>query len=364
VVCKPYQGKRDEGRKIDGEMKIVINTNYDAPGTKVCVDDLIPRLQSAGHEVTRNDWQNYKEYDLALFMSPDSAVDKARQVNPAIVCGIMDPKIDTKILRNNTRAADFILVSSVEQREALSVYNKNIVIYYMFPQMKEAFKKHQPSEPIKIGFHGNIEHLDAFKPTIARALDRLAEEIDVELRVVYNIKKFGEWKMGVPTKMKVKHIQWQKETFNEELANCDIGIANNVIYQPKITLVIDWIIYYLRRYGVRVNLPVNPNDFLVRYKYSANPGRLYVFSQLGVPVVSDFVPSANQFIRDGESGFIANTETGWYVALKKLAESSELRQSMSDELRKFINNHYSTDLNFERLNKWFIGEVQKKQSKN
>ena len=339
-------------------MKIVINTNYEAPGTKVCVDDLIPRLLSAGHVVTKNDWHSYGNYDLALFMSPDSEVARAKQINGNIVCGIMDPKIDTKKLRANARSADFVLVSSIEQREALMAFNSKVFIYFMFPRMKKIFKEHKQNKPIRIGFHGNIEHLDAFLPTITRALDRLAEEINVELAVIYNIKKVGKWKMGAPKKMRVKHIQWRQEDCYKELSKCDIGIANNVIYQPRIMLAVDSAIYYMRRFGVRVNRPVNPKDYLVRYKYSANPGRLYVFAQLGVPVVSDFVPSANQFIRDGETGFIVNTESGWYTALKELAQSPELRQAMSDGLRSFISEHYSTDKNFERLNNWLIKEVK------
>ena len=58
-------------------MKVLINTNYDSAGTKVCVDDLIPKFKKAGFDVTRNDWDNYQNYDLILFMSPDSEVIKA-----------------------------------------------------------------------------------------------------------------------------------------------------------------------------------------------------------------------------------------------------------------------------------------------
>jgi len=66
-------------------MKIVINTNYKSAGTKVCVDDLTPRLIAAGHSVARNDWKNYGNYDVALFMAPDSEVKKAKaaRINPA-----------------------------------------------------------------------------------------------------------------------------------------------------------------------------------------------------------------------------------------------------------------------------------------
>jgi len=61
-------------------MKILINTNYNSAGTKVCVTDLIPKLLQAGHNVKQNDF-NHSEYDIVLFMGNDSDVLKAKSKN-------------------------------------------------------------------------------------------------------------------------------------------------------------------------------------------------------------------------------------------------------------------------------------------
>ena len=129
---------------------IVLNTNYQSAGTKVCVDDLVPRLRQAGHAVTLNDWSHYERYDLALFMSPDADVVEAKQQHPGIVCGIMDPKIDHGYLRDRLSAADFCLVSSIEQRDALSDFDCAIHIYYMFPDISSVNKQHRESKVINI----------------------------------------------------------------------------------------------------------------------------------------------------------------------------------------------------------------------
>lgn len=330
-------------------MKIVVNTNYDSAGTKVCVDGLMPKLKQAGHVVAHNDWDRYQRYDMALFMSPDSEVAKAKSQNGRIVCGIMDPKIDYRHLRDNVKAADFCIVSSIEQRDLLYQYNRNVFIYYMFPDTAVVHKEHRSRSPIIIGYHGNKEHLDCLKPQIVGALNRLALMYPIEFWAMYNVGKSGEWRHNLSSKIPVRHIQWSEENYVNELAKVDIGIVNN-----EIPLDLSWRRMLARsgwyRYGLR-RYPTRQHDTIVRYKYSTNPGRVYVFAQMGIPVVTDFAPSANQFVRDGKTGMIAHTEAGWVRALEKLIVSAELRQSMSDSLRDYIDMNYSIDKNFEALNK-------------
>src|SRR3990167_847249 len=153
-------------------MKIVFNTNYNSAATFIGMEQMMPMLQKAGHEVTRNDWNNYGDYDLAFFMSPDSEVLKAKKQNPRILSAIIDPKTVSffERLRHKSlwhqdvmrelRAADFLLVSSIEQRDHILKYNKNPFISYFFPQTPKKDKTHEPKKKIVIGYHGNKAHLD------------------------------------------------------------------------------------------------------------------------------------------------------------------------------------------------------------
>lgn len=327
-------------------MKFVVNTNYQSAGTKVCVDDMIPRLKAAGHEVVRNDWENYGKYDIALFMAPDSDVRRAKASSPRIKCGIMDPKAATGRQIEEARAADFLLVSSVEQRDFFLKYNRNILIYYMFPATKEIPKTHSDKNKIIIGYHGNKQHLDAMAD-VAAALDELAKKYDIELWAIYNIEKLGKWKRNIPKICTVRHIQWSEENLVSYLSRCDIGIAPSIL--P--TSSAGWRIRPLRSYFYNPEGYQN-SDYVLRFKYSNNPGRLYVFSQLYVPVVADFTPSACQLIKDGESGFLVGTKEGWYNALEALILSAELRNKFSINLKKFIDENCSTEINFEKFLKF------------
>ncbi|MFN8255583.1 MAG: hypothetical protein U0W24_07835 [Bacteroidales bacterium] len=341
-------------------MKITINTNYNSAATKVCVTDLIPKLIQTGHEVRHNHWNDYKNCDLVLFMAKDAEIEQVRRQNPKAVVGIMDPKLDRN-KNHQSESADFLLVSSVEQRDALLSINPNIVIYYMFPETPVIKKIHQPVDKILIGYHGNKLHLHAFYPVISKALDLLSEKYNIELTAIYNINELGKWKKGLPAKIKVNHLQWIENEYINDLSKCDIGIVNNLkpIRNNLINLRIHpfWSEIFGRGYGY------DYTDLKTRYKYNTNPGRIYVFSQLGIPVVSDFVPSAVQFIRHGYSGLLAHTAQGWYNALESLILDYRLRNEYSQNLKKYIDENYSISLNFNNLNEYLISLVNRRHDK-
>lgn len=333
-------------------LNIVINTRYNSSGTKVCVDDLSPRLTAAGHQLTHNDWDHYHRYQLAIFMSPDADVHQAKSQNPSIKTCIMNPMTDYPALRRNARAADALIVGSLEQRDAQLQYNQRIFIYYMFPDIAPMFKNHRAKKPIIIGYHGNKEHLLNFSPHINGALDKLAKQCPVELWLIYNISKLGRVTSHLPRLIKIRHLQWSPAVYARYLSQCDIGIVNNIIPTPRSYLHL--FNQPLSRY-FRLNLrPYRAHDTRVRFKYGTNPGRVYVFSQLGIPVISDFAPSMSQVIRDGYSGLIVNSPAGWYWALERLVQDHTLRQFYSDNLRVFIDQNMSVDHNFRQLNDFLL----------
>jgi hypothetical protein len=87
-----------------------------------------------------------------------------------------------------------------------------------------------------------------------------------------------------------------------------------------------------------------PFDHLIRLKASTNHGRLYPFARLGIPVVTDFAPSAGQFVRDGESGFVASSPYGWLEALEALADSARLRNRFAANLRIRLDEEFDRQL--------------------
>ncbi|PIT98113.1 MAG: hypothetical protein COT71_02525 [Candidatus Andersenbacteria bacterium CG10_big_fil_rev_8_21_14_0_10_54_11] len=346
----------DMAEKINKKnLRIVINTTYESAGTKVCVDDLLPRLEAAGHSVERNNWEQYQNFDVALFMSPDANPRRAKHKNPEIVTGIMDPKIATPALRQNLADADFSLVSSLEQRDAIMAYNPNTLIYFMFPNVAARPKVHRHKDKVIIGYHGNREHLLCFYPHISRALDRLSAARSIELWTVYNIKRHGRWTRGLPKKTPVRHIQWTPNIYEQKLAQADIGIVNNAI--PASPGLRHRVTRPLTRYLRTQVYPYDQDDTVIRFKYSANPGRIYPFAQLGIPVVADFTSTNGWLLGQDKRGLLAHTQAGWYHALRRLADSPDERQRISDGLRRYIDTSCSIEINFATFNKFLLTQV-------
>ena len=91
-------------------------------------------------------------------------------------------------------------------------------------------------------------------------------------------------------------------------------------------------------------LAYEPFDHLVRFKASTNAGRIYPFARLQLPVIADFTPSNAQFIRDGETGFLAAGRHGWYEALALLAEDAVLRERLGKALGEAFDRHYDAQV--------------------
>lgn len=321
-------------------MKIVLNSHCDDAGAQVCIWHLHQRLCASGIEATLNDWGNYDRYDVAVFMAYDHEMDRARLQNANIRVILADPKQSSLEALDAARAADGLLVSSVEQRDVFLRHNRNILVYYMFPNIAKRDKKHESKDVVIIGYHGNRVHLECMYHRCQSAINELARKRKVEFWAMYNINHLGKATVGIPDSrlMEVRHIQWSPENYHAELANIDIGIVPNEIPIKKKLNLLKYSAYPSNE------LMYEPFDHMIRFKASCNPGRLYPYACLGIPVISDFTPSAGQFIHDGESGFIVSSPHGWFEALETLADSPQLRQTMANSLRTKLEREYNNQL--------------------
>lgn len=326
-------------------MNIVINTNYKKNTTETCLHEMGKKFTQKGYNVVYNDWGNYQNYELVFFVGYDSEVEKVKKINPQALTGIMCPYLVEKRYRKESKLADFLLVDSIEMRETFLKYNKNIIIYYMFPEVEEVVHNHVAKEKIIIGYHGNKTHLDCMD-NFSDTLDKLAAKYNIEFWALYNIKRYGKWKKNLPKKCPIKHIQWLKEDYCKHLMQCDIGLI-----PAKIPINLTWGKFTTRLISSFArNWPrYSKTNYLLRFKHPTNPGRVYAFSQLGIPVVADFMPSYCQVIQDGKSGFLVGTKEGCYNALEKLIKSPKLRNKMSKNLKEFIDNNCSPEINFKKV---------------
>lgn len=268
---------------------------------------------------------NYADYDVILFMGYDPRVSEARKANPAAKIGVIDIRPSTL---KSSIGADFVIANGIEMQDWLSDYFENIFIYPIYPQLNLSPKMHSEHRPLIIGYHGNKVHLMALMPHVSTALDRLADHYSLELWAIYDVRGLGSLPFDIcdSARIKVRFFQWREAAYKDILVQTDVGIVPNLIPCADSLSA--------KRQIAPLSSPFQPHDsdILLRFKSTTNAGRIFVFSQLGIPVVAGYSPSAAQVIQHGVNGYLANSAGGWYRALKNLLASAELRNEMGHEL--------------------------------
>lgn len=317
-------------------MRYLLNTHRDDAGTRVCIYDLYTALQALGKKATLNDWSSYQNHDVVVFMGYDHEMQRAKRENPKIKIVLADPKFSHPNYIEAAKKADLLLVSSVEQRDSFLKINQNIMIYYMFPKLDQQVRTHTKNVGLIVMYHGNRVHLDAMRHAVTPALTALAITQPVEFRCIYNIANLGRADLTDLERsgVTVTHQQWEAESLVKTLSLGDVGIMPNELPVRNRVRALAETAYPVGNYAYE------PFDHLIRFKVSANPGRLYPFACSGLPVVADFCPSAAQFIRDGESGFLASSPHAWHFALSQLALNPALRQTCAARLLEVLRGQY------------------------
>jgi hypothetical protein len=293
-----------------------------------------------------DDRDHYERYDVALFMTYAEDLEELKHVKqsfPGLKIGLVDPRGSQ--INPYIDYIDFFIIDSLEMEDYFSQYNIPMLTYYEYPLVPDQERIHTDlqSNKIIIGYHGNKLHLMGMYPNLTTALEGLSRTYDVEFWAMYNVQELGLWKIGVPRNVGVKHIQWSEDNYERYLARVDIGIVPNLMPIRKLERL-------KRRAKVAEHLFNESNDdYLLRFKVPSNPQRIIVFGLLGIPIVSDFTPSALQFIQHGRDGLLAYSAAGWYRALLTLAGSPALRNKYSRNMKLIIDESCRFELQNERL---------------
>jgi glycosyltransferase involved in cell wall biosynthesis len=275
---------------------------------------------------------NYNNYNVVLFMGYDPDTKKAKQNNPSIKVGIIDPRPSFDI---DFTDVDFILANGIEMRDYYSKFSKNIFNYYIYPKVKPLNIK-RDDQKIVVGYHGNKIHLMASKERVMPAIELLSRNYKVELWLMYDIKTLGKWEYNSLSKnLLIKHIQWDEDGYQKYMSQADIGVVPSLTPMKSSSLLRKIFKNFFNKFNK------NSSDYIFRFKVTSNVGRGLVFAQLKVPVIMDMTPSALQFVSDSNSGFLCHSTESWFNSLSKLAENKRLRFDMAENLYKEFNLNYS-----------------------
>ena len=217
--------------------------------------------------------RNYAEYEVILFMGYDPKVRDARKINPNAKIGVIDIRPSS---RNEIVGADFVIANGIEMKDWYSKTIPAIFVYPPYPILPQWQRPPRAKDSsLVLAYHGNKVHLQASYPRITKAIEALAERHSVELRALYNFHEYGKWDKLAPKhpNIRIRHIQWSLDAFQELLVGADIGIVPNFIPLRR------------KRIGESASssrrlFGHDGTDYLTRYKATSNAGRIFPFAQL------------------------------------------------------------------------------------
>ena len=286
-----------------------------------------------------------QEFDVVLYFGNcDPKISTKRPFK----LGLLDPRADSEV---DLQCFDFVVFNGIESRDFFSDKVDKSFVYWVFPEAP-AKTPLKAKKTFVLGYHGNRFHLRAMYPRITDAINRIADEYDVELWAMYNFRNkhrapFPEYKF----KFKVEHINFSESKYSSYMANADVGIIpqiipvkNNRIFR---FLIGNWKRKHNEHYW----------DYFLRFKETTNIGRAILFSQYKIPVVADMTPSACRYIREDVNGFVAASTGGWYKSIRKLIEKKQLREKLGEGNFKMYQTVFKPEVQNDQLIRYLEEEI-------
>jgi glycosyltransferase involved in cell wall biosynthesis len=319
-------------------MKILLYDKSDIStgSTRIHIHNIYHWLLNLGYDVCLNNIEKIEQYDAVIF-GKNTALDEVKRIrrNSKILIGFVNPSDYDLKKKEIFKYSDFFIVGSIIERDYYLKYSDDIFVFPQIERLYSRLKVHTDHETVIIGYHGNMEHLKNFNPYLSKALEKLSKEIRIKLLVCYDKKTLGKWKYGRP-RIDIEEVQWDINTIEDNLIRCDIGVCPGLV---NISGILKNIFFFINNL-LDHNRDLYKNDYLIRFKNTANSGRSFVFHQLGIPVVGDISPSNFHILATSNCGFLAYNIESWYLSLKELCNSSEHRKKIAENALKEFTRLY------------------------
>jgi len=278
---------------------------------RILVHDLACVLNNQGHDIqfhnsretTRKDAVLiYSKGDVSLHVPADSRV-----------CGAISLSGDSK------QRFDFSIVNSIEEKKSVEHLGQATVIINLVEQMYQGspLKKHKESDRFVIGYHGSYTHLSKLKEGFVEAFNYLVSSgVNLKLNCLSNDSAMSrsileDIKLNTSV---VAFEDWTYATAKDFILQSDVGILPNLTsIREDLSVLNDY----------NNKLGTYNTDYIFRFKNKSNPGRAFVFNQLGIPVITDLTPSMMPMYYDEMCGAVATNSHTWLKAIHRFMNPEE-----------------------------------------
>jgi len=199
--------------------------------------------------------------------------------------------------RRSVRLADLVICGSSYLADHARPFNSNVEVLPLGLSVSDYMVDTVAASDdtvrlVWVGSQSTLSYLEEIKPAIEQVGERFE---NVALRVI--CEDFPKLEH-----VSVEKRPWSRETLGADLASSNIGLAP---------------------------LPDNP---FTRGKCSF---KVLEYSAAGLPVVASPVGTNAEHVRDGITGFLAQSDDEWIARITQLIESPKLREDMGKQGREF-----------------------------
>lgn len=326
-------------KKADEKKILFISDNRISVGsTRIFIHNTHNYFEELGYYSKINDFEHIPDYDVIILGKGQDYETflEYKKMNPRALLGTVNPSDINKDYKKILELADFCIVGSLIEKEYYLRYCENVFFVPLIENMFSGYKKHGDKKQIVFAYHGNLDHLTQFNPYLTEALETFSREADIKLRVIYNISTLGPWTAGRPD-IPIEECEWSADSIEQNILECDIGLVPGLTPISKKTR--QKILPLLNK--KEKGYTGFDNDYLIRFKNTTNSGRAFVFYQLGIPVVSDLLPTSFHILGNPGCGYLAHYRDSWLSAFRQLAFSAEKRQAVADRAHREFERQYN-----------------------
>jgi len=317
------------------------NQSLEVGSYRIWVNGVAQVLRSLNHDV-----EIVKSEDLArpgsvqIFSKGDyrnASTSKGSTTRGAINISSDDKNLDF----------DFLICGSIEEKKSLERNYRNVLIVNLIERMYEGITKkvHYQKDRVVLGFHGSYTHVFKMNFGFIDAFNDLVRSgSNIFLKVITD-NTVAASRLLIDAGVQKERLlvqQWNSNSVVDDLREVDIGIVPNATSLEKVDPGVLRI--------VSNDAGLYGTDYFLRFKNKSNPGRAFVFIQLGIPVIADLTPSNMPLFYDEKCGHVAACKETWTSGIRRFLSDKE-RNEVAAMAQERFKSMYSFEKDVENLEK-------------
>ncbi|MBT5400149.1 hypothetical protein HOL24_06365 [bacterium] len=235
------------------------------------------------------------------------------------------------LIQKMCQRSDMVLCSTVEQKDEISPFCKNVPIILDFHDdvVRDYKSDYCIGEKIKIVWEGLPSNLYQLK-FIRKVLLTLSRKYNIELHVITDLSStvlFGKYNL-TSTESRVKKIftnsvvhKWSKESFSEIACQCDIAV-----------------------------IPIDTAFILNRNKPE---NKLLLFWRMGIPTITSSTPAYSRTMQGAGLDLACDSDNDWLKNIEKLIKYKQDREISAIKGSAYADKEFGTKKILDEWDKAF-----------